>query len=58
MADGGSNIKTIKTKENGSCTLDEMHASLLYFKVISQHLCGIENNLIELIINLFSSEGG
>ena len=29
--DGISNMKTVKTKENGRCILDEMHASLLYF---------------------------
>ena len=33
--DGGSNIKTVKTKESSRCILDEMHASLLYLKVIS-----------------------
>ena len=31
----GPNIKTVKTKENGRCVLDEMHTSNLYFKVIS-----------------------
>ena len=47
--DGGSNIKTVKTKENGRCILDEMHASLLCFQVISHVTYGIENNLVELI---------
>ena len=34
--DGGSNIKTVKTKENGRCILDEKHVRLLYFKIISR----------------------
>ena len=33
--EGGSTIKTVKTKENGRCILDEMHGSLLCFKVIA-----------------------
>ena len=32
--DGGSNNKTVKTKENSRCILDEMHKRLLYFLVI------------------------
>ena len=32
--DGGLNIKTVKTKKNGRCILDEMNANL-YFKAIS-----------------------
>ena len=31
--DDGLNIKTVKTKENGICILDEMNANL-YFKAI------------------------
>ena len=33
--DGGSNIKTVKTKKNGRFILYGMHANLFYFKVIS-----------------------
>ena len=46
--DSGINIKTVKTKKNGRCILNEMHASLLYFKVIS-HVTLMWNNQIELI---------
>ena len=33
--DSGSNIKTVKTKDHGRRILDEIHARLLYFKIIS-----------------------
>ena len=54
--DGGSNIKTFKTKKNGRGILEGMHANLLYFKVIS-HVNEIK--LVECeIVSLFVFMGG
>ena len=55
--DGESNIKTVKTKENGRCSLDKMNANLLYFKVIYHVTLMWYRELIKSE-GLFSWEGG